>query len=179
MLPASQGSSTISLRTNPWRGSFYLPLVTSEAITMKSQHSSALCFNGANISVQNGIILKIEMFLIFFYKERSIKSLQQSLTPLLIYIKLSVFFLTIFSFQLMHSMLAFMANYGTIFRIKLIGRHCYSNRYVLQISLVIMFPFSLVLSGWSQLGCSSCFNCAQSSDNYFSLTSYFRGCSFP
>lgn len=49
---------------------FYLPLITTEAITTKSQHSFSLCFSGAKISVQNGIILKIEMFLIFFLQRK-------------------------------------------------------------------------------------------------------------
>lgn len=102
---------------------------------------------------------------IFFCKESRIRFLQQSLTPLLIYIRLSIFFISIFSFQLIHSILA--------------GRHCCRNRYVLQVFLVIVFSFPLVLSGWSGLGCSSCFNCAEFPDMSFSLTSYQGGVAFP
>lgn len=80
---------------------------------MKFQHSFALSFNGANIKIQVNTVLKIG-FLKNFYKESSIRSLQQCNTFTNLHQIIQFFFFTIFSFQLIHSILDFMVNYGTI-----------------------------------------------------------------
>lgn len=80
---------------------------------MKFQHSFALSFNGANIKIQINIVLKIELKK-KFYKENSSRSLQQCNTFTNLHQIIQIFFFTIFSFQLIHSILDFMVNYGTI-----------------------------------------------------------------
>lgn len=105
-----------------------------------------------------------------FCKENSIRSLQQCNTFTNLHQTIQ-FFLYYFLFLVNSLCPWFHGKLRNYFRIKLARRCCCRNSYILAVSLVIVFPFSLVLCGWSHLGYSSCFNCAESSDMSFPLTS--------